>query len=129
MDLIIENKIYQKHQLTQSDLIGILHLYVTGISVSRPYYPYPIEGCGLNIEIGFKNDHNGGLKIFDKIFSEQWNYATSSGLSRTFSFKNESEYNAFFIELLSFLVIGNYIANTKNDFCEKIYTEYRRTWS
>jgi hypothetical protein len=125
MDAIIENKTYQKHHLSQADLIGVLHLFHTGVSIARPHYEIMSEG--IKIEIGFKNDQRGGLAIFDKIFKEQYDFNTSSGLSRTFVFMNENEYNAFFAELANILLIGNYIANSKNDFCERIYQEYKRT--
>ena len=125
MDAIIENKTYQKYHLSQADLIGVLHLFYTGVSIARPYYE--IRSEGIKIEIGFINDHRGGLAIFDKIFKEQYNFSTSSGLSRTFVFMNENEYNTFFTELANVLLIGNYIANSKNDFCERIYQEYKRT--
>jgi hypothetical protein len=98
------------YDLNVEDIDSLAHLYETGIEIKRPYYNDGFRH--IEIEVYFKNDHNGSIKLFDRIFLKH-GLITSCGLTRRFVFAEESSYYAFTNDLSSLMLLGYYTYKEK----------------
>lgn len=105
MNLLNLHPLFEKYDLKREDIDSLAYLYETGIEIKRPYYNDGFRH--IELEIYFKNDHNGSLKLFDKLFSKH-GFIKSCGLTRRFVFAEEPSYYAFTNDLSSLMLLAYY---------------------
>ena len=96
---------FEKHDIKEEELISLRHLYSSGFELKSPYYSSDMRS--IEIEIGFKNDHNHSIDLFNRIFTG-YGVFSSSGLTRRFIFRDEVEYFSFMKDLSSLMLMGYY---------------------
>ena len=96
---------FEKYDIKEEDLISLRHLYSSGIEVKSPYYSGDIRN--IEIEIGFKDDHNHSIDLFNRLFTK-YGVISSSGLTRRFIFRDEVEYFSFMKDISSLVLMGYY---------------------
>lgn len=100
----------RKLGITEKEIASLSHLYTSGIDLKMPYYNDGLKK--IEIETGFRDDHQGSLNVFDRIFAKH-GMRTTCGLARRFTFNNEAGYYDFMKEIGDLMLMA-YYAKTMN---------------
>ena len=98
--------LFSKYELEEKDLKSLDYLYGTKIGMGYPRYNSGLRT--IELEVGFKTDHEGGIYLFDRLMMDKYGGSKSCGLARHFVFETEEDYYAFMNDMASIVLMGYY---------------------
>jgi hypothetical protein len=103
-------ELVRKLGITEKEIASLAHLYTSGIDLKVPYYNDGLKK--IEMETGFRDNHEGSLDVFDRIFAKHGMKKTS-GLARRFTFDDEAGYYDYMKEIGDLMLMA-YYAKTMN---------------
>jgi len=99
------------HGLTDESRNGLAKLFRNKLQIGEPHWsdirPGHLSDADdfIALEIGFQNDGESCLKIFDQVMRD-FKFSRPCGLARMFKFPDEDEYLRFMNRISDLLLVG-----------------------